>query len=383
MAARWLANLLLALMLGLLALGVYHELTVSRLPQTLAGIDAADLRLIEVERTGEPRIRLERTSDGWRMLEPLTLDADPGRLDQLLTLIAAPVLRSFPAPSAALDELGLDPIKLSLRLDGLTLAFGGLDPLGQRRYVMADGLVHLIDDRYHHLLIAPPIDYGSRALLPHARPPLFATLNGVPLAAKSLKSLIGLTAERVEPMTGDWSGEPVQFKFADGNALRFLVSEDRRRWSRPDLKLRYVLTDGMLLELDPTAIDPTPPTPPPDLRPKPPAAPSLTLPSDTGALTDDALAPDPMAPDPDAPETDPDAPVSTDRPGAPPSVKLSPDDMGEGRTGFGDELYKDPPTGFGVDPFAPDPEAAAPETGDTPGGAWRVQPLLAPPARRP
>jgi hypothetical protein len=360
----------LLLVLGLLGFGVHHALTVADRPQTLAGIDPADLRLIAIERTGEPRIQLERTPDGWQMREPLVVDADPGRIDQLLGILAAPVQRSFPASSAALAELGLEPVKLTLRLDGLTLGFGGLDPVEQRRYVAADGLVHLIDDRFQHLLIAPPIDWCAHALLPHGAPPVFATLNGVPLAAKSLKTLIGLSAERVEPLTGDLAGEPVQFKFPGGAALRFLVSEDRRRWSRPDLKLRYVLSDGMLLELDPTAVDPTPPAPPPPApipQPRSTAAAPRTGPPGPGTTPGRGPALEAGASDPFAPRSDPDAPLPADAPpGEPPRVHLSPDDTRPGDEdggGFGAEPYKQPPVGFGFDPFAPPESEPKPKPG--------------------
>lgn len=362
MARRWLTNLVLLLVLVLLGLGIRHELIREGQPQGLAGIDPRDLSLIEVERDGEPRIRIERAPEGWRMLEPYEVDADPSRLERVTAILGAPVQRSFPEQAAALDELGLAPSKLRLRLDGLHLAFGGLDPLGQQRYVAADGLVHLIEDRFYHLLIAPPIDFVSRALLPAGPPPAFATLNGVPLAADSLGVLAGLTAERVEPLAGDLVGNPLQVKFADGRALRFLVSEDRRRWSRLDQKLRYVLTDGPLLELDAGATDPTPPQPPPARvggppLSAPPAMPTLTPEHGVGMAEQDPGAGLPeIEPDPDAPA------VEGMRP---PEVRLRPDGAGGARhdedggadatSGFGAEPYKDPPQGFGMDPFAPDP----------------------------
>jgi hypothetical protein len=369
MAGRWLTNLMLLLVLALLALGIRQELAWEGRPQTLAGLDPKDLRLIEVEREGEPRIRIERGPDGWRLLEPLAVDADQDRLERVLAILDAPVQRSFPEQSAALGELGLAPSKLRLRLDSLTLAFGGLDPLSQQRYVAADGLVHLIEDRFYHLLIAPPIDFVSRALLPAGQPAAFATLGGVPLAADSLGVLAGLTAERVEPLAGEIAGEPVQVKFADGRALRFLVSEDRRRWSRLDQKLRYVLTDGFLLELDPGAKDPTPPEPLPPVPDREPAADGLEPASPAEAEMeglDDPVGPPergPDAEDPFAPPTDPDAPALEGM--RPPEVRLRPDGMGgsrdaeddgeDGAGGFGAEPYKDPPQGFGMDPFAPDP----------------------------
>jgi hypothetical protein len=331
-----------------------------------------------VERQGEPRIRIERGPDGWRLLEPLQVDADPARIESLTAILGARVQRSFPEQAADLEELGLAPSKLKLRLDGLTLGFGGLDPLTQQRYVAADGLVHLIEDRFYHLLIAPPIDYVSRSLLPAGPPPAFATLSGVAVSAESLGVLAKLAAERVEPLAGDLSGEPVQVKFSDGHALRFLVSEDRRRWSRLDQRLRYVLADGPLLGLDPGASDPTPPEPPPASAEPGSHAVAVTGPGvvETVVLDDPSgpggqsagppspdaereWAPESATGDPFSPVADPDAPALEGM--RPREVHLGPDsprggdqDEEDGQ-GFGAEPYKDPPQGFGTDPFAPDP----------------------------
>lgn len=375
MARRWFVNLVLLLVLTLLGLGIRYQLAREDKPQTLSGVDPKDLNLIEVDRDGEPLIRIERGPVGWRMLEPLEVDADQARLERLLGILGAPVQRSFPEQSAALAGLGLSPSRLRLRLDGLTLAFGGLDPLSQQRYVAAEGLVHLIEDRFYHLLIGPAVDFASRSVLPVGRPPAFATLGGVPLAADSLGILAGLTAERVEPLSGEIAGDPVQVKFSDGRALRLLVSEDRRHWSRLDQRLRYVLTDGPLLEFEPGAIDPTPRIPTSDLGPGAGEPGSLST-AEAGAEDLDQMvgpaATTPGAEDPFAPPVDQDAPAVEGM--TPSQVRLGPDAVGgsldarhqgEGVPGgFGAEPYKDPPQGFGVDPFAPDP---ADESGG-PGG---------------
>jgi hypothetical protein len=405
MGRRWLVNLTLLAVLAVLGLAIRSELAREGRPQTLAGLDAADLSLIRLEREGEPVIRIERTPDGWQMREPMQADADPVHLKKLLEIVSAPVYRSVPAQSADLAELGLAPSKLRLQLDSLVLAFGGLDPLGQRRYVAADGLVHLIDDRFHHLLIAPAIDWVSRGLLPAGQPPAFATLGGVPLGPDGLTALAGLRAERVEPLTGELAGEAAQVKYRDGRAVRFLVSEDRRRWSRLDLKLRYVLPDAPRLAQDPSAVDPTPPEPPiPAPAPaSPPGGAPTTLPVPVAAGADQPLEPPGTFLDPEAPRTEPQrpprehdpddpfapvpegeigaAPAETGEPAdpdAPPEVRLSPDgydgeDPGDresyddevGGAGLRGEPYKDPPQGFGADPFAPDPALESEEAPPT------------------
>jgi hypothetical protein len=373
MRSRWIINLVLALILAALGWAVRHELAVTRTLPTLAGSGAPEPHLIEIAREGEPTIALERLASGWRMRAPWDVDADPDRVAALLRIRDAPLLRSVPAQAAALDELGLDPVKLRLRLDTTDFAIGGLDPIEQWRYVMSDALVHLIPDRFQHLLIAPPIDYVARRPLPRDPVPVFATRDTVPLSGETLARLSGLVAERIEPLLGEPTGALLALSGMDGTRVSYRVSEDGRRWTRPDLRLTYVLGEAPELIEDPSAIDPTPPV----------SLASGVAPIDpTGPESASHPGSDVFAPDPDWRESpgrldslmDPDAPLSGELPlGSPPEVRLRPHDVlrdevlrpeGLGQAGFGVEPGRDPPVGFGLDPFAPDPADADPAAAD-------------------
>jgi hypothetical protein len=363
--SRWALNLVLFLTLLLLAWVIRHEIEVTRSPPTLVGSGLPEPHLIEIARDGEPTIELERLAAGWRMRAPWDVDADPERIAALLTIREAPLLRSVPAEIAALGELGLDPVRLRLRLDTTDFAVGGLDPIHQWRYLASEGLVHLVPDRFYHLLIAPPIDYVARALLPRDPIGVFATFDGVPLSRETLDRLSALVVERVEPLTGDLPGSPFELSAMDGTRVGYLVSEDGRRWSRPDLRLRYVLAEAPELIEDPGAIDPTPPMPVTDLsRADPARSPVSPEWSEQDQAepewdTDSFSTLDPLGPR-DA-IIDPDAPLSGDLPlGPPPEVRLRPHESTPETPpepgAFGGELHRDPPAGFGLDPFAPDPD---------------------------
>lgn len=384
MKGRWLLNGLLLALVLLLASEIQRDIARARVPPTLSDLVASDLLLIEIVREGEPTIKLGQSLQGWGLETPMRVDADPDRVEKLLAILNTPVHRSLPQTSAALDQLGLASPSIRLRLNTLELAFGGIDPVGQFRYVASEGLVHLIDDRFYHLLIAPPIDYVSRRLLPRGFTPVFGRLAGVPLAADALTGLEDIVAERIEPLIGDPTGSPAEFKAADGSALRFLVSDDRRRWS-PSApvgtakkavegsagvppSLLYVLTTAPVLTEDPNAIDPTPPAP---------ALDAVTTGSDF-PVSDPLMDPeatfeqrqgevnDPFAPQPDQGESmlsepDPDAILPGDvELGPPPEVRLTPDGQATNSVKRGSKLRGEPdkvaPIGFGEDPFAPDPE---------------------------
>jgi hypothetical protein len=311
------------------------------------------------------------------MRAPWDVDADPDRVAALLAIRDAPLLRSVPAQAAALDALGLDPVKLRLRLDTTDFAMGGLDPIEQWRYVMSDDLVHLIPDRFQHLLIAPPIDYVARRPLPRDPVPVFATRDTVPLSGETLARLSVLVAERIEPLLGEPTGALLALSAMDGTRVSYRVSEDGRRWTRPDLRLTYVLGEAPELIEDPGAIDPTPPV----------SFASGVVPIDpTGPESASSPGSDVFAPDPEWRESpgtpdslmDPDAPLSGELPlGSPPEVRLRPHDVlreevlrpeGLGQEGFEVESGRDLPDGFGLDPFAPDPVDPAAADPDPPSG---------------
>jgi hypothetical protein len=349
----------------------------------LGGSGAPEPHLIEIAREGEPTIALERLASGWRMRSPWDVDADPDRVAALLTIRDAPLLRSVPVQAVARDALGLDPVKLRLRLDTTDIAVGGLDPIEQWRYVASDNLVHLIPDRFQQLLIVPPIDYVARTPFPRDLGPVFATRDSVPLNGETLARLGGLIAERVEPLIGEPNGALLELSAADGTRVRYRVSEDGRRWTRPDLRLTYVLGESPELIEDPSAIDPTPPVSAaapfadPDVGPD--AVPiGAAWPESSASPGSDVFAPDPeWRESPSTPHSlmDPDAPLSGELPlGSPPEVRLRPHDVlreevltrdGSGQAGFGVEEGRELPEGFGLDPFAPDPADAGPIPGDS------------------
>ncbi|MFD2112280.1 hypothetical protein [Thiorhodococcus fuscus] len=366
MKGRWLVNLILALAVIALGIRVHDELTRTESGSRLTDLDASNLQLIEIARDGDPLIRLGRSGHGWRMEAPLQVDAEPAQVERLLGLLSTPVYRSFPEDAAALGELGLDTTRLRLRLDTLELAFGGIDPLGQHRYVSADGIVSLINDQFYPALIAPVTAYVSRRLLPRGFAPVFGRIAGVPLAAKALSDVDSLTAERVEPLPASFNGMPVELEAADGDALNFQVSPDRRLWARPDQHLLYILGSAPDLPENPTAVDPTPASPetslddfgPEDEMPIDPEEVFAPLQED-----DDPVMPIPKSEGLYAPTADPDAIVPGDiELGAPPEVRLTPH-------GEAPPVVRPRPRarglsspgsaadyGIGQDPFAPDPQ---------------------------
>ena len=363
MKYRWLLNLVLLLIVILLAMRIQGELEETRTPAALTDRAALDLLEIEISREGEPTIRLSQSAQGWRMEAPMQVDAETEQVDKLLGVLSTPVHRTLPKEGAAVDELGLTSSSPRLRLDTRMLTFGGTDPVAHYRYVAEDTLVHLIDDRFYHLVIAPPIAYVSRHLLPRGFSPVFGQAGDVPLAADALSGLEASVAERLEALPADWAGTPIDVEGSDGSRLSFQVSEDRRRWGLTKQRLLYVLTRPPDLPEDPTAVDPTPNIQEPAATESP-----NQLTQEPGMVTEilDGSAPgeaDPVSVDAPAEGQDVILP-GDDLPASPPEIKLTPDDDAPERRLPSGPLRGEPdkaaPFGFGQDPFAPDPPPEPP-----------------------
>ena len=150
MSRRSLVNLILLLLTALLAL-LFWWLQPVALP-TLTRLQPDQIQEIRISDLKGRDIQLHKTAEGWRLGQA---PANTARIRQLLGICATPSLQSFPAPRERLQEFGLNPPPIHLRLNRLELAFGGNDPINGWRYVRIGDVIHLIGDGFQHHLTAP------------------------------------------------------------------------------------------------------------------------------------------------------------------------------------------------------------------------------------
>ena len=248
---RWLVNLVLAVIAGLLLLLAVSEHDRTQQQARLTPLAPEQIGRIELARDDDPEIVLERMDDIWWMRRPIAAPADAERIGRLLPLADARSSRTLPIDAVDLEQTGLARPRLRLKLDGLELRFGATEPIGERRYVQVGELAHLIDDRFLPYLSAQAPSLLSRRLLPPGFNPANGSIDGRPLGPDVVAALIGIEAERVEPLAGELSGQLLQIESADGsNALRFLVADGGTRWSRLDQRLSWLFTTPPLVEAD-------------------------------------------------------------------------------------------------------------------------------------
>jgi hypothetical protein len=236
------ANLLLGGMLILLAGLVMLEgdLEAPAGVVPLTDLETAAVREIRLRsRAGDVQHYL-RSAQGWQMLAPYPLPAEPGRLQRLAALAQAPSWRQIPLPELDPKEAGLDK-PLQVALNDTQLEFGGTEPIRQRRYVRIGDRVHLIDDSFYHLIAAEPESMLDPR--PFVRPPVAAQLQGMALSPASLARLGAVRAARIEAGAADAKSLSLTVREMQGAPPQtFSLNGDGTRLTRQKPPLTYVLS---------------------------------------------------------------------------------------------------------------------------------------------
>jgi hypothetical protein len=135
-------------------------------PGPLTPIQPGTVQSITIDHQKHGRTRLVRRSPlEWQVVEPRSLPANRVRAELLARVVAMSrhatlTLEGDPA------RYGLSPPQAVVALNGLEILFGGIEPIGGRRYVTVAGELVLIDDTVYPLLNQPWSDWIDLALLP-------------------------------------------------------------------------------------------------------------------------------------------------------------------------------------------------------------------------
>ena len=157
-------NLGLALLVAALALIAWlDQRTPTETPPPITELDPQQVQRIRLERLGRPEIILQRQGAGWRMTAPQNLPADKTQVEALLAIATAYSLERFSTPPERLAQFGLAPPRAVLELDRIRIEVGDTQPVSHQRYLRIGDRIHLINDRFPHLLEAPPERYLPRA----------------------------------------------------------------------------------------------------------------------------------------------------------------------------------------------------------------------------
>lgn len=267
----WLNLVLLLVVIALAALVYVEPGKETGQLVTLTSVDTAAVQRITLERPAAETVVLQRQDGVWRMAEPVAVAARTFQVERLLEMLAQESQQQYPAQGLDLSKYGLQPPRARLVVDGVELAFGKINPLNSRLYVVADDVMHMVAQNDIALLTGGWSEFVSTALLPNEAlvrlevPGLGRIERGedgwryegatAPDSADQMQALVDAwqhaRALRVRPLqAADMSGEVV-VQLVSGTDLRFALQsgDDALVLQRRDLGLEYVFDAAQVQRL--------------------------------------------------------------------------------------------------------------------------------------
>ena len=205
-------------------------------PIHLTQVDPAKVNRITLSRGSKSEFILEmlpsKVQSSWYLTLPLKLPANPIKVDQLLALLRTNSFRQYRIKFDNLAKLGLHNPEWEIVFDSAnastTVQFGKTEPIGQKRYVLVNGTVHLINDRFSQYNFGSPLMLANLDILP---------------VDKSVKEL-HLPGKVIKKVDGQWQSSPSGDTISQ-NAYKEFIDEWRYAQA-----LRVALADKTDLSSD-------------------------------------------------------------------------------------------------------------------------------------
>ncbi len=201
MKSSYLTNLLLIfLVIGLYWFNNQSPTTEGDTPP-LTTLSTNDIQQITIERIHLDNIILEKRSADWLLLQPFNARANNIRIKLLLSLLSMPSHAQLAySDDELLTQLGLSPAKVTLKLNEYLFQFGNVETISNRRYVLYDGTIHLIDDQISHLLNASASSFIENRLIKPNN-----VINKITLPILDSTNTLSNEYADAEYLTGQWS----------------------------------------------------------------------------------------------------------------------------------------------------------------------------------
>lgn len=164
MRSRILLNLTLIAALVALSLVTYFKPWRDTAPSIrLTQLKRDDITRIAIEPRGAAAIKLEKLDGAWRIVAPLTAQAEATQVDRLVDIADAVAKQKLSNPD--LSQFDLNPPRIRVTLNDQAIAFGGINDITYEQYAATTDGVYLVAPLYGYGIPADATKLLSRSLL--------------------------------------------------------------------------------------------------------------------------------------------------------------------------------------------------------------------------
>jgi len=164
MKSKILLNLMLIAALVALSLYAYFKPWQDTAPSIkLTQLKRDDITRIAIEPRGAAAIKLEKLDGAWRIVAPLTAQAEDTQVDHLVDIANAVAKQKL--SNADLSQFGLNPPQVRVTLNDQTIAFGRINDITYEQYAATADGVYLVPPLYGYGIPTDAAKLLSRRLL--------------------------------------------------------------------------------------------------------------------------------------------------------------------------------------------------------------------------
>jgi hypothetical protein len=166
MNSRLLLNAgLLVSVIVLTTFAFLHEETPATVRYPLSVIKPQQASQINIT-VKDQTIEIKKEAGQWTIKQPLQVEADEFRLQAILKLLTVSTEQQYDASGLDLKQYALQPPLATLSIDQQTFLFGNVSAVDNKRYLLTNNKLMLVDDTYFSLLSAGYKNLMRRQLLP-------------------------------------------------------------------------------------------------------------------------------------------------------------------------------------------------------------------------
>jgi hypothetical protein len=264
MLKGWRLNLLLLVVVLALAAVVAHRPAKDAVPAALSAVKPAAVTNVALIRPGRPPVELRQRDGRWWIEAPFKARADEFQVLRLLSILEARPLSQL--PGGELRRYELDLPQAVLDIDGVSYAFGAINPVTREQYLRVGDRIYAVELRHgaalpqraHALVRRVLLDEDERpaaVILPQAavrkiegrwqRQPPAGDLGGDDLQAY-IDRWRQASAASAEPHDGRKPLAEIRLQLEGGREIVFgiLQRSPQLVLARPDRGLQYTLLEA-------------------------------------------------------------------------------------------------------------------------------------------
>jgi hypothetical protein len=164
----WVNIGLLGLIITLCLIILNNEEEIKKELPRLSTINQNDINQIKVLRKNLDDFTFTKEGDIWHLDSPRQFRANNARINAMLRMLKVESHSQLKPAEVKLETIGLSGPIVILKLNDHEFKFGITDAIDQRRYVLFEGRVHLVNDFLYHQLMTNIAFFADQKLLPEA-----------------------------------------------------------------------------------------------------------------------------------------------------------------------------------------------------------------------